>query len=733
MNRTCRLLVHALLCVAACTRNLTAQEPQPRPVVGIALSGGGSLGLAEIGVLRYLEEQHIPVDVIAGTSMGGLIGGLYSTGHDAAYLENLVNRADWQELLRATAKYENLSISEKQEWNRVKGVYTIPLRGGFSLPGGVNAGQALVRMLSGETAAYWDVHDFNDLPIPFRCVATDLISGKEFVLREGHLVEALRATMSLPGIFTPLERDGRLLADGGIVNNLPTNVVRDMGATVVLAVTLHVDTPAIDELRSFPDVVRQAASIAVQQNETQQARLADIQVIVQAPNRSALDFTGASSLIQAGYHAAARSQSQLARLSLSPPQWQAYLQSRAARQRTIPESGPVIAVSAGDPVNKKNAAEELARKANGTFSRSQIETILGGLTAATGLPNAYYGWHTGSGKSGYEIKLEPRKSAEISISPSFFYQLSSGEPGRPTVRLSSTAILKNAYKSRFLGAIQLGSDLGLFLEYYHPHDGTGHFIAPGVSVEHTHFYRYAGTRSDETRLRTAASFYFGIGTWRHLQLRAGARAGLDRYSDPVETNGIESSNTSFVNPEIIGIVNTQDSGRFPSKGSRLNASAGWSFRDQSFPYVDLSFDHFQPAGTQWTFFATGRAGSSLGRRVGFYDQFTLGGLNELEAYKYQEMRGDTVLGAGGGIFYRGANLHDKMFRPIFGTWYQAAFIDPGNNTSNPTSNPILHSPQSIAVGIFAPTPLGIAGATVSFDLKGTVRFRLSIGSFWNRS
>jgi hypothetical protein len=120
----------------------------------------------------------------------------------------------------------------------------------------------------------------------------------------------------------------------------------------------------------------------------------------------------------------------------------------------------------------------------------------------------------------------------------------------------------------------------------------------------------------------------------------------------------------------------------------------------------------------------GRTDTSLGKHLAFYDQFTAGGLNELDAYRYQEIRGDTVLSAGGGILYRGANLQQKMFRPILGSWYQAASTDPGSDSSR--------SFQSATVGVFSPTPLGIAGATLSFDMKGSIRFRLSLGSFWNK-
>jgi len=214
VNKRQQALFLAIIAIAF--SSLRAQDAQPsRRVVGIALSGGGALGLAHIGVLRYLEEHRIPIDRIAGTSMGGLIGGLYATGHDIVDSEKIVRDADWDDLLRTTPKFEHRSVVEKQDWNRITGQYSLQLGKSFALPAGINRGQTLALLLSGETAAYSGVRNFNDLPIPFRCVATDLVSGDAFVLRDGDLPKALRATMALPGIFTPVDWGERVLSDGG--------------------------------------------------------------------------------------------------------------------------------------------------------------------------------------------------------------------------------------------------------------------------------------------------------------------------------------------------------------------------------------------------------------------------------------------------------------------------------------------------------------------------------------
>jgi NTE family protein len=708
---------------------LLAPQPQmaqnPRPTIGIALSGGGALGLAHIGVLRYLEERRIPVDRIAGTSMGGLLGALYATGHNAADLERIVREADWEDLLRTTPRFEDRNVTEKQEWNRIAGSYAIPLGAGFTLPAGINAGQSLVSLLSGETAAYWDVRNFDDLPIPFRCVATDLASGEAVVLREGHLPQALRATMAIPGVFTPVHRNGRILVDGGLVNNFPADVARAMGSDVVIGVTLRVSPPDAQALRTLTDVIGRTVDIAVNQNESPRIPLADIRVAVQFENRKTMDFSDTASLIELGYRAAATHQAALDRLALSNEQWQQHQQTLKSRERPLPPDGPVASVSSEHPAIQRSAAEELSRKAGPVTSSDHLQATIKGLMAATGLPNVFYGWRAEGQRPGYEVEIETRQSREVLLRPSVFYQYSQNEPNRPALKVSATAMSRDSYKSRFLAALHLGSNPALLMEYYHPFGGSPYFVAPGVGLERTTFSQYAGeSRLDQTRKRFAASLYFGVGTWRHLQLRAGARAGLDRYNAAVTVNGIETSDTGFANPEITAIVNNQDSGRLPTRGLRLNTAAGWSFRENSFPYLEMSSDYFHPVGATVSLFAMGRADTSMGRNLGFYDQFTGGGLVELDAYRYQEIRGDTVLMAGGGLLYRGFNPRGSAFRPIFGAWYQGAGTDTWTANSQ--------FKKSATVGILTPTPLGLASLTFATDLRGSTRWRFSLGSFWNR-
>ena len=715
--------ISILLVVSTFVAQESAAPPRRR--IGLALSGGGARGLAHIGVLRFLEEHRIPIDRIAGTSMGGLLAGLYATGQSSADLEKIARNAQWSDLLRFASSYEDRPVAEKQEWNRVSGQWTFRFGKRLSFPAGINSGQQLALMLSRETIAYSGVESFDDLPIPFRCVATDLLSGDAFVLQEGSLPKALRATLSLPVIFTPVEWNGRVLIDGGLVNNLPTDVVRDMGADFVIGITLRASSMERTELNTLTDVLRQSVAIATLQNERRNTQLADLVVAVPLDNKVFLDFENLSATIESGYQAARQNGEALKTLSLSPQEWDEYLRLKNSRRRTGQTSGPLVAVRSPQANIQENATKELSRKSGSSVSEHKLEDNLTGLTAATGLPSASYRWQSAPASEGYRVDLEPRPESQLLLRPSIFYGYSKGEPDRFTLRLNSTAILKDAYKSRFLTDLFIGYNPGIRSEYYHPFDGSPFFIAPGFLVQRTTFPSYNGpVRSDSTRDRFAGSLYFGIGTWRYLQLRMGAQAGYDRYSEPVTLDGVASKSTAFVNPEIVGVVNTQDSGQLPTRGTRINGSLGWSARDRSFPYVKTDFDHFQPLGVTTSVFTLGNVASSFGHDLTFYDQFTAGGLTHMDAYRYQELRGNSVLAVGGGFVYRGLKLKNAAFRPYLASWYEVARLDLGVQG--------WQTRQSTSVGMFAPTPLGITGLILSFNEKGEARFRLSLGSFWNR-
>src|SRR6201993_2820317 len=212
------------------------QEKRPRAKIGVALEGGGALGLAHIGVLQWFEDHHIPIDYLAGTSMGGLVGGLYATGKSPQELQELVNEQKWDIIIGGEIPYEDLSFRRKEDLRAIQNSIALGLKHGLTTPSGLNSGSEITLLIDRETLAYPKLDSFDSLPIPFRCVATDLVSGKEVVFSNGSLQQALRATMSMPGVFSPVRDGDKIYVDGGLVGNLPTEVVKKMGADIVIAV-----------------------------------------------------------------------------------------------------------------------------------------------------------------------------------------------------------------------------------------------------------------------------------------------------------------------------------------------------------------------------------------------------------------------------------------------------------------------------------------------------------------
>src|ERR1700678_1488920 len=216
---------------------LHAQDSRQK--IGLVLEGGGALGLAHIGVLQWLYQHHVPVDLVAGTSMGGLVGGFYATGHSPDEIQQLIQNVNWDQALSGQLPFRDLSYRRKEDAVEFPTRIEFGLRNGVQLPAGFNAGQEVTFILDRVTLAYSEVKSFNDLPTPFACVATELNTGRQHVFHDGSLSLALRATMSLPGIFTPVHSGKILYADGGLLNNMPVDVAQSMDAQLTIAVYLQ--------------------------------------------------------------------------------------------------------------------------------------------------------------------------------------------------------------------------------------------------------------------------------------------------------------------------------------------------------------------------------------------------------------------------------------------------------------------------------------------------------------
>lgn len=242
-GRTVSIILLAIFIIFFDRTEINASETEDctRPKIGLVLSGGGAKGVAHIGVLKVLEEAEIPIDYISGTSMGAIIGGLYSIGYTAAELDSMVREQDWMFLLTDQIQRPYRSFDSK--FNKEHYLVNIPLGRDrkLSTPSGVVKGQSILNKFTSLTTGFHQSSSFDSLPIPFACVAGDLVAGKEVVIRTGDLSLAMRTSMSVPGVFEPVYRDGMALIDGGVFNNFPVDVCKKMGADITIGVDLSTE------------------------------------------------------------------------------------------------------------------------------------------------------------------------------------------------------------------------------------------------------------------------------------------------------------------------------------------------------------------------------------------------------------------------------------------------------------------------------------------------------------
>lgn len=283
-----------------------------RPKIGLVLSGGGARGFAHIGVLKMLDSLEIPIDYIAGTSMGGIIGALYAIKYSGADIEALVSETDWKEVFTDSPERKHLPFIQK----KVSGKYQLEL--GFmglrpTAPSGLIYGQKISLLFSGLTFPFEGITDFTKLPIPFHCVAVNIITGDQVVLKRGSLAKAMRATMSIPSAFSPVQWGDSLLIDGGVVNNLPVDVVKEMGADIVIAADVGRPLLAPEKLNSAVAVLEQTMGMMGIRQWRKNVELADIYIHPELEGYSLTDFNHEKikGIIQCGSRAAQTSKTKL--------------------------------------------------------------------------------------------------------------------------------------------------------------------------------------------------------------------------------------------------------------------------------------------------------------------------------------------------------------------------------------------------------------------------------------
>ena len=337
-----------------------ALTPIGRPSIGLVLEGGGALGLAHIGVLRWLEESHIPVDRLAGTSMGSFLGALYASGKSVDEIQTMaLGNAN---VFTVQAPYSNVSFRRREDRKDLPQAITLELNGGIGLRNSVLSDTGLNELLREQFNAYNNENvSFDQLPIPFRCVATDLNSLAPVVFSKGSMAQAIRASISIPGIFSPVKYNDHYLVDGAIVDNLPTDIAKtDLHSEVVIAVHLATSDFVESDVHSILGIFSRAYGAGTARAENSGKLLANVLIVAETQKFEPTDYDKAQQLIEAGYRGAEARRSDLIRYRVSDEAWHAYLTTRNARIRKSPGTLQIVKVEGGTPAAAAAARRDLA-------------------------------------------------------------------------------------------------------------------------------------------------------------------------------------------------------------------------------------------------------------------------------------------------------------------------------------------------------------------------------------
>ena len=369
--------------------SLSAAQAADRPKIGLVLSGGGAKGAAHVGVLKVLEENYIPVDYVAGTSIGAYVAGMYALGYSAAEIEAIMMNVDWNRGYSDTIPRESLSYRDKQ----LRDKYNIPLNIGYSegevqAPSGVLRGQTMSVLLRESTDVVREFASFDELAIPYRAVATDLVTSRAVVLTSGSVVNAMQASATVPGALQPMLIDDRLLVDGGIANNMPVDVVKAMGADIVIAVDIGSPLVGKDQLNGTLAVLNQLSTmLTAASTEAQKKLLTDADVLIRPAidDLSTTDFTVMSTALVLGEEAANTQVDKLKALGVDAERYAVYQDNKRQRSRQWLEDmqRPVVKVVYANQsrVSESLLAETLGIEAGEVVSREDLEAGINQLYA----------------------------------------------------------------------------------------------------------------------------------------------------------------------------------------------------------------------------------------------------------------------------------------------------------------------------------------------------------------
>ena len=638
-----------------------------RPRIGLVLSGGGARGLAHVGVLKVLEDLQVPIDVIAGTSMGAIVGGLYASGMRAADLERELRAVRWGEVFASRVARKELSQRRKEEDFEISPLIELGLRrDGLVAPAGAVSSRGLESLLRRFTLPVRELSQFDQLPIPFRAVATDMETGAAVVLAHGDLALALRSSMSVPGLFAPTELGGRMLGDGGLVNNLPVDVVRALGADVVIVVNIGTPLAGRDSLVSAVGLTSQMINILTEQNVQRTLatlKATDVLIAPALGTLGASDFDQAANLMALGEASARGRSDRLAGLALSSASYAAWRAARPAPSNTGYPKLATVRIEGSAHTNPSRLLAMLDSKAGDRFDPARAEQDARRLAADGDYTRSDYqlvrGAKPGDGDSlVFELEDKP-------WGPNYLHaglDLSTDFGGRSAfnLKLSHNRHWLTANGTEWRNRVQIGETPQLFTELYHPlnwHPSRvdDWFASAYAGLERRNLLRYSADGGNELASFQRSSFNSGLDIGQPLGDLGELRFGWSRLV--LATTPLLVS-TAFVggNPGVTRwiedalrarlVIDQLDFAVFPQSGYRASLAAWVGHRsgDNTGRFHRIEADvtgvrSFGRLTLQWhaqVQTADQQAGAN-------YERYQLGGFQQLSGYQPGQLAGNHAL------------------------------------------------------------------------------------------
>ncbi|MBK7543892.1 MAG: patatin-like phospholipase family protein [Candidatus Competibacteraceae bacterium] len=651
-------VVLLLVLAALWTAPVALATESGRPRIGLALGGGGARGIAHIGVLKRLEEMRVPVDCIAGTSMGSIIGGLYASGMSLDQMSATLQDIDWPQIFTDGPPRADLPFRIKQEQRVLLNARVGIKQGRVQLPMGLLEGQNLLLLLEELSLPAASMHDFNQLRIPFRAVATDLATGSPVVLGTGELARAMRASMSIPSILVPVKIDGRLLVDGGVANNVPVDVVRELcHPDVIIAVSVGAPLVGADKLSSVLSITEQLTNILTARNTSQQLSTLgrkDVLIVPDLQDLTSIDFNRAADAVAIGYAAAQTQHLELARLTTAPAVYQSYLASLPP----IPQAGrPIIdfiRIEHDTRLSDQVIAGQLHIKPGDRLDPQKLNRDLNAIYGMSDFQRVNYTLLRENGKTGLVVEARQQDIGPDTLKFGMLLGANLKGDSEFSVGAAYTMSALNRLGAQWRNFIQLGGNIALTSDFHQPlNEDQDYYLNPYLKYEQYNldvfndpYAASSGFRVYRSEIGLEAGR--NLGSWGRLAFGVFYGAGRNdlRLGQPSAYEG----NFNAGGYSLRWTVDTLDNLNFPTSGDSVNLVFRDSLTelgaDRDFRTLDLNVVHAYTWGQYSVIPRLRLAGKLSGEALGIHDLFLQGGFLNLSGYQSGQLSGQyAALGA----------------------------------------------------------------------------------------